>query len=327
MKSNKNKAAPGLGGNRTLTYILVVALIFFVGYYLVLPAFTPHGSTTTNTTSGGAGAPTISLTPGTDIPNTQVTLSGSNLPANKSVSVSFDGVPIAPANLTGTCTTTSASSGGNTATLSGCYFWVPLKTAVGTHKVVLTAGNSSASATFNVPQYGPPVTTVTVTLTSLSLGLVTQLVTRRVVDLSKERRMRAEVNAFNKEKRDVTFELNKLKKEDQNKGVIDQTRQLQAKLDKLKKREVTMRQEQAKTSTARLKVTGITFIPLLAVYYLMATFLGGYGVIVAYTPIPIPLLAAPTLTPGLYEVSLFWWYFLSSFTFSTMLTKLLHTQP
>ena len=51
------------------------------------------------------------------------------------------------------------------------------------------------------------------------------------------------------------------------------------------------------------------------------------GVMVAYTPIPIPILAAPTLNPGVYEVSLFWWYFLSSFTFSTMLSRLLHTTP
>ena len=119
--------------------------------------------------------------------------------------------------------------------------------------------------------------------------------------------MRAEVNAFNKEKREATLAKDKVK------------------LEKLKKRELAVRQEQAKVSTARLKVTAITFVPLLVVYYLMATFLGGYSVIVAYTPIPIPVIAAATLTAGTFEVSLFWWYFLSSFTFSTMLSRLLHT--
>ena len=88
-----------------------------------------------------------------------------------------------------------------------------------------------------------------------------------------------------------------------------------------------MRNAHAKVSTARLKVTAITFIPLLVVYYLMATFLGGYGVIVAYSPVPIPIITAPTLNPAAFELSLFWWYFLSSFTFSTMLTRLLHTNP
>ncbi|HUH82606.1 MAG TPA: EMC3/TMCO1 family protein, partial [Nitrososphaerales archaeon] len=190
---------------------------------------------------------------------------------------------------------------------SNCNFWVPQDAAAGSHTVKVMAGTDNLTATFNVPGYAPPYSTVVVTLTSLGLGFVTQMVTRTVVDLDKERKMRAEVNAFNKEKREATLAKD------------------QVKLDKLKKRELAMRQEQAKVSTARLKVTGITFVPLLVVYYLMATFLGGYGVIVAFTPIPIPVLAAPTLIAGTYEVSLFWWYFLSSFTFSTMLSRLLHT--
>jgi uncharacterized membrane protein (DUF106 family) len=173
--------------------------------------------------------------------------------------------------------------------------------------VSVTAGTTTAETKFTIPQYSPPFSTVVVTLTSVMLGLVTQLVTRRVVDIDKERKMRAEVNAFNKEKREATLAKDKVK------------------LEKLKKRELQVRQEQAKVSTARLKVTGITFVPLLVVYYLMATFLGGYGVIVAYTPIPIPVIAAPTPAAGIFEVSLFWWYFLSSFAFSTMLSRLLHT--
>jgi len=132
--------------------------------------------------------------------------------------------------------------------------------------------------------------------------LVTQLVTRRVVNLDAERRMKAEVSAFNKEKREATLAKDK------------------AKLEKLKKRELPMRQEQAKVSSARLKVTAITFVPLLAVYYLMASFLGGFGVVVAYSPVPIPYIVSSTGT-----MALFWWYMLSSFTFSTLLTRLLHT--
>jgi uncharacterized membrane protein (DUF106 family) len=154
-----------------------------------------------------------------------------------------------------------------------------------------------------------PEATLVVTLTSIGLGLVTQLVTRRVVDLDKERRMRAEVNAFQKEKRDAQVKGDKVK------------------LEKLKKKELAVRQEQAKVSTARLKVTAITFIPLLVVYYLMANFLGGFNVLVAYSPIPIPLVVGPFEQAAYGWVSLFWWYFLSSFTFSTMLSKLLHTQP
>jgi len=302
MMATKNKSAPSGGTSRTLNYVIIFILAAIVFYVLVLPAFTPKGTSTTST-STSAVAGTITLTPSTDIAGTMVTINGQTLPKNQSVTVMFDSTLLRHTQLNGTCATDQ------TGTLSGCDFWVPSKTVAGSHivKVIVGSNSSTLTATFAVPGYAPPLSTVVVTLTSLGLGFVTQLVTRTVVDLDKERKMRAEVNAFNKEKREATLAKDKVK------------------LEKLKKRELQMRQEQAKVSTARLKVTGITFVPLLVVYYLMATFLGGYGVIVAFTPIPIPVIAAPTLISGTYEVSLFWWYFLSSFTFSTMLSKVLHT--
>ena len=300
MIASKNKSAPSSGGSKTLSYIIIILLAVLIAYYLVVPAFTPKGPTTTSA-STSAGSATMSLTPGTDIAGTMVTISGQMFQADANISVTFGSTSYTSRELNGTCATSS------TGALSGCNFWVPKNSSPGTYDVKVTAGSTSAQATFSIPQYSPPFSTVVVTLTSVSLGFVTQIVTRKIVDLNKERRMRAEVNAFNKEKREATLAKDK------------------AKLEKLKKRELAVRQEQAKVSTARLKVTGITFVPLLVVYYLMASFLGGYGVIVAYTPIPIPVIAAPTLIPGLFEVSLFWWYFLSSFTFSTMLSRLLHT--
>jgi len=180
-------------------------------------------------------------------------------------------------------------------------------------QVVTTSATTTAAATSTyvapvAAKLPVPEATLVVTMTSIGLGLVTQLVTRRVVDLDKERRMKAEVNAFQKEKRDAQLKDDKVK------------------LEKLKKKELAIRQEQAKVSTARLKVTAITFIPLLVVYYLMANFLGGFSVLVAYSPIPIPYVVGPLQSPLAYGwVSLFWWYFLSSFTFSTMLSRLLHT--
>jgi len=306
MMQKRKRAAPSGSGSRTLTYILVILFAILVGYYIVLPAFTPRSPTTSTTSTAGSSF-SVSLSPSTDIAGTQVTISGQSLPARSNVNASFDGAILALTNITTNSNVCRTSASGS---LSGCSFWVPAKAAAGSHDVAVSFGASNKGLVkFTIPQYAPPFSTVLVTLTSVSLGLVTQLVTRRVVDLNKERRMRAEVNAFNKEKREATLANDKVK------------------LDKLKKREVQVRQEQAKVSTARLKVTAITFVPLLAVYYLMATFLGGYGVIVAFTPVPIPIIAAPTLNPGTYEVSLFWWYFLSSFTFSTMLSRLLHTNP
>ena len=304
--AKKNKAAPTSSGSRTITYVLVILIAVLVFYYVILPDFTPPASSGTVTTSTVGTNFSVSLTPSTDIAGTMVTVSGQNLPRGQVVNVTFDNSPRQLTNSTGAGGCRTSSSGA----LAGCNFWVPSGSASGAHDVKVAFGaGASALATFTVPQYNPPGSTVLVTLTSVALGLITQVVTRRVVDLNKERRMRAELNAFNKEKREATLANDK------------------AKLEKLKKRELSMRQEQAKVSTARLKVTAITFIPLLLVYYLMATFLGGYGVIVAYTSIPIPVIAAPTQTPGLYVVSLFWGYFLRSFTVSTMLTRLLHARP
>jgi uncharacterized membrane protein (DUF106 family) len=302
MSKNRNQNAPS-GGSRLITYILIALIVFFVGYYVVLPAFTPRGSTTTTGTSSGTSSATISLDPSTDVSGASVTVVGQKLPASTNVTITFDGTQLPLTNSTSGhtyCKTTSAGA------LSGCTFWVP-PTGSGSHQVNVTAGMVSIEKNFNIPHYTPPVSTVLVTLTSVSLGVITQVVTRRVVDLNAERKMRAEVSAFNKEKREATLAKDK------------------AKLDKLKKREMQVQQEQFKVQRNRLKVTAITFVPLLGVYYLMATFLGGYGVIVAYTPIPIPDFAGLTQQTSVFQVSLFWWYFLSSFTFSTMLTRVFHT--
>ncbi|MGP8125242.1 MAG: EMC3/TMCO1 family protein [Nitrososphaerales archaeon] len=212
--------------------------------------------------------------------------------ANRTISAKFGTTPLP---LNGTCTTNSAGG------LSGCSFVVP-KVAHGAYTVTVSDGTNSPTAAFTIPVITIPESTLLVTMTSVGLSLVTQLVTRRVVNLNAERRMKAEVSAFNKEKRAATLAKDK------------------AKLEKLKKRELPMRQEQAKVSSSRLKVTAITFVPLLGVYYLMASFLGGFNVVVAYSPIPIPLLVG---TNGI--MALFWWYMLSSFTFSSLLTKALHT--
>ncbi|MDG7010593.1 MAG: DUF106 domain-containing protein [Nitrososphaerota archaeon] len=300
-KGRKSGSSAG-GGTKMVTYALIALIVVLVGYYVVLPAFTPRQPTTTGTT--GTSSAAVTLNPSTDISGASVTVTGLGFPAKSNVTVTFDGDAVPLTNGTSGATGCRTTGGG---ALTSCTFWVPANSASGPHNVSVTAGSTTAQKTFSIPMYAPPVSTVLVTLTSISLGVVTQLVTRRVVNLDAERKMRAEVNAFNKEKREATLAKDK------------------AKLDKLKKRELQVQQEQFKVQRARLKVTAVTFVPLLLVYYLMATFMGGYGVIVAYTPIPIPYFAGLTQDPVIFQVSLFWWYFLSSFTFSTMLSRLLHT--
>ncbi len=290
MMQQRNKARPNQGrsgGSRVTLYIIVAVVAVGIAYYFASPLLFPKAPT----------GPSISLNPSADIPGAIVSINGRNLSATQAVSATFDSKPV---NLTGTCSTDAQGN------LAGCSFVIPAKTS-GQYTVTASDGTHSPSAVFTVPAFLPPYSTLLVSLTSLGLGFVTQLVTRQIVDLNAERRMKAEVNAFNKEKRDATTANDK------------------AKLEKLKKRELQVRQAQTKISSARLKVTAITFIPLLGVYYLMSSFLGGFGVIVGYIPIPIPYIAGAPAPAGGWEVSLFWWYFLSSFTFSSLLTRLLHT--
>jgi uncharacterized membrane protein (DUF106 family) len=221
-----------------------------------------------------------------------VTITGSGFPGTVNVTATFDGSPLP---LSGTCTTEQSGA------LSGCVFKVP-QASPGPHTIVVDAGSTYGTLTFTIPSIAPPESTLLVTLTAVGLTLVTQLVTKRVVDLNAERRMKAELSAFNKEKREATLAEDK------------------PKLEKLKKKELQMRQEQAKVSFARLKVSALTIVPLLVVYYLMATFLGGYNVVVASAPFAL----WPIINPD-GSMVLFWWYMLSSFTFSAMLSRLLHT--
>lgn len=138
---------------------------------------------------------------------------------------------------------------------------------------------------------------------------MSNVATRLLVDLKRERRMRAEVAAFDKELREATASKDKDKQE------------------KLKKKKPQMDQMRLKASSGRFKVVLVTWLPFIAVYYLMGDFVSGckfpsicVSGVVAYSPIPIPFIVAAN-----GSMVLIWWYFLSSLSFSTLMTKLLGT--
>jgi uncharacterized membrane protein (DUF106 family) len=298
-----------VGGRRFLLIAFTVAIVL-VGLAMTMPVLAQSITDTSTNTSTVTTVSTSQSTSGQSTANAKLSstsegagvtigITVSGFVANHSISVKFGNMSL---SLSPTCTTNSAGG------LSGqdeCSFVVP-NVPSGSYKVTISDGTNNSAVSFKVPVVTIPESTLLVTMTSIGLSLVTQLVTRRVVNLDAERRMKAEISAFNKEKRAATLAKDKTK------------------LERLKKRELPMRQEQAKVSSARLKVTAITFVPLLGVYYLMASFLGGFSVIVAYSPVPIPLLVSHFTSQG-GNMALFWWYMLSSFTFSTLLTKLLHT--
>jgi len=134
------------------------------------------------------------------------------------------------------------------------------------------------------------------------VGFCSNLATRVLVDLKRERRMKAEVAAFDKELKAAVAAKDKDKEE------------------KLKKKKPQVDKMRLQASTGRLKATFITYIPFLLVYYFMASQLGGLGAVVAHSPIPIPYVVSAT-----GGMALFWWYSLSSFSITFMLQKLLGT--
>ena len=149
---------------------------------------------------------------------------------------------------------------------------------------------------------GIPEATVIVTLTALGLQILSNIVIRLLVDLRKEKRLRTEVAAYDKELRAAIAKKDKDKEE------------------KLKKKKPQVDKMRLQASTGRLKATFITYIPFLLVYYFMASQLGGLGAVVAHSPIPIPYVVSAT-----GGMALFWWYSLSSFSITFMLQKLLGT--
>lgn len=138
---------------------------------------------------------------------------------------------------------------------------------------------------------------------------MSNVATRLLVDLKRERRMRAEVAAFDKELKEATASKDR------------------DKMEKLKKKKPQMDQMRLKASSGRFKVVLVTWLPFIAVYYLMGDFVSGckfpsicVSGVVAYSPIPIPFIVAAN-----GSMVLIWWYFLSSLSFSTLMTRLLGT--
>jgi uncharacterized membrane protein (DUF106 family) len=148
-------------------------------------------------------------------------------------------------------------------------------------------------------------------VTAVCVGFASNMATRLLVDLKTEKRLRAEVTAFDKELKEAIAKKEKEKEE------------------KLKKKKAQMDQMRLKASSGRMKVTLVTFVPFILIYYLIAGYLGGLSVVVAFSPIPIPYISCPTFPHCAHigTMPLFWWYSLSSFSFTFILQKLLGTSP
>ena len=158
-----------------------------------------------------------------------------------------------------------------------------------------------------------PASTALVVVTAIGLALMSNIVTKILVDVKREKRIHAEVGAFNKELRASVVAKDKPKE------------------TKLRKREKSMRELQLKTSMGRMKVMFITWIPFIGVWYGLSFFLGGFGTAVAVMPFGVDTFAMTNLKIGpeggpiVEYLGLFWWYFISSITFGSVIAKALGT--
>ncbi len=142
------------------------------------------------------------------------------------------------------------------------------------------------------PYIGEPPHMPLSTLFTIGVAIVVSLVSattgKLLVDYEMVRQTMREVQAYQKE-------LNKARKEKN-----------EQELSKLMKKQQAMTKIQAKASMEQMKVTAVTFVPFLLLWYLLSAVLG--SALVAQAPFPLPFL-------GTHLV--FWqWYFLCNFALS-----------
>lgn len=140
----------------------------------------------------------------------------------------------------------------------------------------------------------PPGGTLFIFLLSFSLSAITALANRYLVDVKLSKSYNEEVKAWFKE-------FNEAKK--------NNDRKLMAKLNRAK---TEIDKAQATISKQRLKITAITFVPFILVFYILSSIYS--NTIVAVMPFELPIIGQ--------QLSYYWWYVICSFSTSIPLQKL-----
>lgn len=144
------------------------------------------------------------------------------------------------------------------------------------------------------PYTGIPQSTFFTIGVAIALGLTSSTAAKILVDYNMVRNTMKEVQAWRKE-------LDKAKKAN------DQQAQ-----SRLMKKNQAMMKLQSRASMEQMKVTAVTFVPFLLLWYLLSAVLGGR--IVAISPFPLPLVGT--------QLNFVSWYFLSSFAVNFPIMRL-----
>ncbi len=169
-----------------------------------------------------------------------------------------------------------------------------------------TTSSSSLNATCTVAPGGIQINvnllaTFLAVLMAVGVNLLYAVGRLKLTNVEKQRRITAEMKAFRSEMSAAMKEGNKQK------------------IEKLKKKQQQMQKMQMEASMENFKPTLLFAIPLFGVYFLVNNyFITGllHTCIIAVSPIalPWPLFGS--------QMTFFWWYFICSFTFSTIITRL-----
>ena len=153
----------------------------------------------------------------------------------------------------------------------------------------------------------PLIATFLIAGLALMVNLISSLVRKRFTDIEKTKRIQKEVKEFNSELRKAMMSKDKEKE------------------TKLKKRQKKMNEMQMKMMTQNLKTSMYFMLPFFGVWWILIDAFG-YGTIMAYSPVGIPVLTSnPFGLDSSTELNFFWWYFISSISFNGIISKITGT--
>jgi len=218
-----------------------------------------------------------------------ITLTISFSPTSASNQPALAGAPLHVLQSNATSTTTSTATTNAT---------VPFGLGIITTPVVAWVKGALTPVIGNPPQM-PSSTLFTVCVATI-MALISSTAAKLLVDYDMVRSTMKEVQAWQKE-------INAAKK-----AKDDQT------YSKLMKKSQAMMKQQSRASMEQMKVTAVTFVPFLIVWYTLNAVLGPHPV--AYAPFPLPFLS--TVTSLGVPLTFFYWYLLCSFSVNLPLMRI-----
>ena len=152
----------------------------------------------------------------------------------------------------------------------------------------------------------PPISTLLIVGLALMVNIVSSVFRKRFTNIEQTKRVQKEVKEFNSELRKAMMSKDKAKEE------------------KLRKKQKKMNEMQMKMMSDNMKASMYFMLPFFGIWWLLIGFFG-YEAIMAYSPTALPLLTSSPSIGIVFssELNFFWWYFLSSVSFSGIITRIL----